>query len=204
VRRRVDTLISAISIALVPETPEDLYERAKDALRTPPVEEWETWPFEGELRPKALLPPDAAEPPRHGEGGVECWACDTADSEFVWMNDRWRLSSTREPPGLPVVVVLFPRAHYADPGDLPDDVAAELGIMLSRVERAVRSVGEIGRVHVCRWGDGSEHLHWWFLARPARLPQLKTNLVAIWDDVLPPLPEDLWRENLAAVAKALG
>ena len=203
-RRRVYTLISAISIASVPETAGDLYERAKDALRTPPVEEWETWPFEGELRPKALLPPDAAGPPRHGEGGVECRACDTPDGEFVWTSERWRLSSTPEPPGLPVVVVLFPRAHYADPGDLPDDVAAELGVMLSRVERAVRSVGEIGRVHVCRWGDGSEHLHWWFLARPARLPQLKTNLVAIWDDVLPPLPEDLWRENLAAVAKALG
>ena len=105
---------------------------------------------------------------------------------------------------MPVVVVLFPRSHYADPGDLSEEVAAELGVMISRVERAVRSVGEIGRVHVCRWGDGSEHLHWWFLARPARLPQLKTNLVAIWDDVLPPLPEDLWRENLAAVAKALG
>ena len=85
------------------------------------------------------------------------------DSEFVWTNERWRLSSTREPPGLPVVVVLLPRAHYADPGDLPEDVAAELGVMISRVERAVRSVGEIGRVHVCRWGDGSEHLHWWFL-----------------------------------------
>ena len=47
-------------------------------------------------------------------------------------------------------------------------------------------------------------LHWWFLARPARLPQLKTNSVAIWDDVLPPFPEDLWGENLSAVAKALG
>jgi hypothetical protein len=33
---------------------------------------------------------------------------------------------------------------------------------------------------------------------------LKTNLVAIWDDVLPPLPEDLWRENLAAAAETLG
>ena len=47
-------------------------------------------------------------------------------------------------------------------------------------------------------------LHWGFLARPARLPQLKTNSVAIWDDVLPPLPEDLRRANLSAVAKALG
>ena len=43
-RRRVDTLISATSIASVPETPEDLYERARDALRTPPVEEWGVLP----------------------------------------------------------------------------------------------------------------------------------------------------------------
>jgi diadenosine tetraphosphate (Ap4A) HIT family hydrolase len=188
----------------VPETPEELYERAKDALRMPPVEEWEAWPFEGELRPKALLPPITSEPPRHGVDGVGCWACDATDDEFVWTNERWRLSATREPTGLPVIVILHPREHYADPGDLPDEPAAELGVMIARVERAVRSVGEIGRVHVCRWGDGSEHLHWWFVARPARLPQLTTSLVAIWDDVLPPLPDELWRDNLAQVKAALG
>jgi diadenosine tetraphosphate (Ap4A) HIT family hydrolase len=187
----------------VPETPEELYERAKDALRVPPVEEWEAWPFEGELRPKELLPPMDAERPRHGERGVDCWACTTPDDRFLWTSDRWRLSPGREPTGLPVIVILFPREHYADPGDLPQELAAELGLMIARVERAVRSVGEIGRVHVCRFGDGSEHLHWWFLARPARLPQLTTNLVAIWDEVLPPLPEELWRENLAAVKVAL-
>jgi diadenosine tetraphosphate (Ap4A) HIT family hydrolase len=188
----------------MPETPEQLWERAKDALRTPPVEEWEAWPFDGELRPKALLPPTPTEPQRHGVGGVDCWACDTPDDEFVWTSERWRVSSTPEPPGLPVIVILFPRAHYADPGDLTEALAADLGVMIARVERAVRSVGEVGRVHVCRWGDGSEHLHWWFMARPARLPQLKTNLVAIWDDVLPPLPDEIWRENLAKVAAALG
>jgi diadenosine tetraphosphate (Ap4A) HIT family hydrolase len=187
----------------VPETPEELYERAKDALRIPPVEEWEAWPFEGELRLKELLPPMNAERPRQGESGVDCWACTTPDDQFLWVGERWRLSPGREPTGLPVIVILFPRGHYADPGDLPQELAAELGLMIARVERAVRSIGEIGRVHVCRWGDGSEHLHWWFLARPARLPQLTTNLVAIWDDVLPPLPEELWRENLAAVKAAL-
>lgn len=62
-------------------------------------------------------------------------------------------------------------------------------MLLGRVERAVRSIGEIGRVHVCRWGDGGEHLHWWFMARPTRLPQIVGSLIAIWDDVLPPLPE---------------
>jgi len=83
------------------------------------------------------------------------------------------------------------------------DLAADLGVMLARVERAVRGVGEIGRVHLGRWGDGSAHLHWWFLARPARIPQLIGSFAAIWDDVVPPTPQDVWDANLAAVAAAL-
>jgi diadenosine tetraphosphate (Ap4A) HIT family hydrolase len=185
------------------ETPEQLYERARDALRMPPVEEWDAWPFDGEFRPRRLEPPLQSEMPRRGAGGVDCWACDAPDEAFLWTNEQWRVVS--EPPsGLPVVVLLFPREHFADPGDLPDDVAADLGLMLVKVERAVREVGEIGRVHVCRWGDRSEHLHWWFMGRPARLPQLTTSLVAIWDDVLPPLPDDVWQQNVAAVKAALG
>jgi hypothetical protein len=27
--------------------------------------------------------------------------------------------------------------------------------------------------------------------------------VAIWDDILPPVPEEIWRENLGAVIAAL-
>ena len=50
------------------ETPEDLYERARTGLRMPPVEEWVTFPFEGELRIRELLPPDAEEPPRQEIG----------------------------------------------------------------------------------------------------------------------------------------
>ena len=41
----------------MPETPEELYERVKDSLRMPPVEDWETFPFDGELTPRALGPP---------------------------------------------------------------------------------------------------------------------------------------------------
>ncbi|HUP32402.1 MAG TPA: hypothetical protein VM184_05160 [Gaiellaceae bacterium] len=32
---------------------------------------------------------------------------------------------------------------------------------------------------------------------------MRGSFVAIWDDILPPLPEALWRENLEAVAAAL-
>jgi len=188
----------------VPETPEELYRRAAGALRMPPVEEWETFPFEGELRPRPLLPPEAVERPRSGEGGVDCGRCAASDDEFLWTNEHWRLWAFDRPTGLPLVVLLDSREHYSEPGDLPDELAAELGVMLARVEREIRARGNIGRVHVCRWGDGGEHLHWWFLARPARTSQLIGSFAAIWDDILPPVPEEIWRADLEALTAALG
>jgi diadenosine tetraphosphate (Ap4A) HIT family hydrolase len=187
----------------MPETPEELYERVKNGLRMPPVEEWETFPFDGEMTPRALLPPVEKEQPRFGEGGVDCRRCQASDDDYIWTSERWRLHALDEPTGLPVAVLLEPREHFAEPGDLPDELAAELGVLLARIERAIRSIGEIGRVHVCRWGDGGEHLHWWLMARPARIPQLIGSFAAIWDDILPPLPEEIWRANLDAVVAAL-
>lgn len=184
------------------ETPEALHARAASALRMPPVDEWETFPFEGAMRPRPLLPPVEREAPREGEGGVGCWTCAQPDEAFVWTNERWRLMSAR-PNGLSLVVLLHPREHYGDPGDLPDDLAAECGVLLSRIERAVRGIGEIGRVHVCRWGDGSEHLHWWFMARPARVPQLIGSFAAVWDDILPVTPDEIWNQNLERMVAAL-
>jgi len=169
----------------------------------PLVAEWDTFPFDGDMRPRTLLPPVEREKPRLGEGGVDCRRCQTPDEEYLWTDERWRLASLPEPTGLPVIVLLESREHFDAPGDLPEDVAAELGVMLGRVERAVRSIGEIGRVHVCRWGDGSEHLHWWFMARPARIPQVIGSFAAIWDDILPPTPEPIWRANVAAVGSVM-
>jgi diadenosine tetraphosphate (Ap4A) HIT family hydrolase len=187
----------------MPETPEELHARAlAQGLTRPPVEEWETFPFEGELRVRELLPPVEREQPRRGEGGIDCGRCERGDADAIWSDERWLLAPLG-PSGLPVVLILQPRAHH-DLHDLPHELSVELGPLIQRVEAAVRSVGEIGRVHVCRWGDGSEHLHFWFMARPARLPQTIGSFAAIWDDILPPLPEELWRANLAAVAAALG
>jgi diadenosine tetraphosphate (Ap4A) HIT family hydrolase len=186
----------------VAETPEELFERAKGRLRLPPVETWVTFPFQGEITVRQLLPPEAEEPERAGEGASECWRCEHGDDDAIWSDERWILSPLREPSGMPVVVILSPRAHH-DMGDLPVELQAELGTLLVRIERAVASVDGIGRVHVCRWGDGGAHFHVWFIARPQRLPQLRGTFVAIWDDILPPLPDALWRENLETVAEAL-
>jgi len=187
----------------MPETPEELYRRAANALRMPKVDEWDTFPFEGDMRPRALRPPTEKDVARQGEGGLDCRACAAPDSSFIWTTERWRLRALEQPSGMPVVLLLDPRAHYAEPGDLPDEMAAELGTLLARIERAVRSIDGIGRVHVCRWGDGSEHLHWWFMARPARFPQLIGSFAATWDDILPPTPESIWRDNLARVVRDL-
>jgi hypothetical protein len=191
----------------MPESAEELYRRALEAadeagrLPIPPLSEWETFPFEGDILVRPLRPP-ADEPPRLGEDAADCWRCRRGDDDSIWSDERWLLAPLDKPSGLPVIVILQPREH-CDLGDMPSHLAAELGPLIVRVERAVDAVGEIGRVHVGRWGDGSAHLHFWFIARPARMPQLRTSFAAIWDDILPPLPEDLWRDNLAAVAHAL-
>jgi hypothetical protein len=35
------------------------------------------------------------------------------------------------------------------------------------------------------------------------MPQLSTSFAAIWDDVLPPLPDEVWRANLDSVASSM-
>jgi hypothetical protein len=191
----------------VAETAEEIFRRAQEAvgadgrLAMPPVEDWETFPFEGDIRVRELLPPEATEQPRRGEEEAECWRCQSEDG-VIWSDADWLVAPLPTPSGLPVIVILHPRAHV-DIGDVDDELAAKLGPMLIRVERAVRRIEGIGRVHVCRWGDGSFHMHWWFMGRPARLPQLIGSFAAIWDDILPPTPEPVWRDNLATVARAL-
>jgi diadenosine tetraphosphate (Ap4A) HIT family hydrolase len=186
----------------VPETPEAFWERAHDALRSPPVEEWDTWPFDGPVAPRELQRPVTHEEPRRGAGGVDCVRCIEGAAGALWTNDHWIVRTVAHPTGLPMVALMESRAHY-DLADLPDELAAELGPMLLKVQRAILAIGDIGNVHVCRWGDGSEHLHWWFMARPARIPQLVGSFAAIWDDVLPPLPEDVRDANAEIVRREL-
>lgn len=185
----------------MPESPEELYARSVDDLQTPAVGTWDSWPFAGDVRPRALRAP-GEELVRQGEDGVDCPACAKLDSDYLWTDDAWRLLAP-EPGGLPVVVLLEPRAHYDGPADMPGDAARDMGAMLGRVERAVLTVGNIGRVHIGRWGEGAAHLHWWFIARPAGFTQLASSMAEIWNDVLPPTPEDVWKDNLARVVAAL-
>jgi hypothetical protein len=168
----------------------------------PAFTSWPTFPFEGDLRVKPLEDPADVEPPRHGEDPAECSACRAPDAAYIWVSERWRVRALDRPTGLPMVLILESRSHL-DLGDLPNLLAAELGVLTVRLERAVRSLDGVARVHVNRWGDGSAHLHVWFLARPFGRLQLRGTFLSLWDDILPRIPEPIWRENLALVAEWL-
>jgi hypothetical protein len=173
----------------VPDTPAKL----------PDFVSWPSFPFEGELRVKPLEPVADSEPPRQGEDAGSCLACSAPDEAYIWVSERWRVRAMDRPTGLPMVLILESRSHL-DLGDLPNLLAAELGVMTVRLERAIRSLDGVARVHVNRWGDGSAHLHLWFLARPTGRLQLRGSFLSLWDEILPPIPEPQWRENLALVA----
>ncbi|BCJ53251.1 hypothetical protein Asp14428_47260 [Actinoplanes sp. NBRC 14428] len=169
----------------------------------PDFTRWPSFPFEGDMRVKPLAPPVAVEPPRSGEDASDCVACSTPDDAYIWVSERWRVRAMDRPTGLPMVLILECRSHL-DLGDLPNLLAAELGVMTVRLERAIRSLDGVARVHVNRWGDGSAHLHMWFLARPYGRLQLRGTFLSLWDDILPVIPEEQWRGNLALVAAWLG
>jgi diadenosine tetraphosphate (Ap4A) HIT family hydrolase len=185
----------------MPEHARDPRRPDTGGLRVPPVEEWDSWPFAGRVTPKTLRAAEP-EPERDGEGARPCTACGTGDDDYIWTDERWRLRSF-PPSGLPVVLILEPRAHFDGPRDLPEEMLAEMGIMLARVERAVLAVEGVERVHILRYGEGSAHLHWWFMARQTGLRQTASGFAMIWDDVLPPTPEDVHRGNLVTVVAAM-
>jgi hypothetical protein len=113
---------------------------AADAERRLPLSRmtgWDISPFEPEgLRVAPLRPPVLPEPDRQGEDPAECAAC-SRRNEGIWIDDRWRL--TRIPGvGVPLVLMLHPREHF-DLADLPDELAAELGVLTTHIARHVQA-----------------------------------------------------------------
>jgi hypothetical protein len=193
------------------EPPQEFLDRVRRAeaestsgrLPLPDQSEWDIFPYEPEsLRVKAFEDPVIPEPPRSGEGGTACWRCDHEVDGAIWHNDRWVLASLGEPLGLPFGAILCPREHL-DLGGLDDVMAAELGQLTVRIERAVMGLGGIGRVHVNKWGDGGAHLHLFFLARPAGFLQLRGSNLPEWEEMLPRYPEHLTARAMREVAASL-
>lgn len=172
-----------------------------ERLPVPPFVEWPLFPFEGDLRVKDLLPRESSDQPRAGEpGGGPCHGCSADDSEFLWTNENWRVSAG--PRSAVKQVFLNTRAHV-DLSDMPLDLARELGPMMQRVESALMAAGDVGRVHVHRWGDGSAHFHLWMYGRPVGDRQMLGFGLVLWAMTLPPVPRQEWDQAMKAIGSAL-
>ncbi|TIC82759.1 hypothetical protein [Nocardioides sp. GY 10127] len=168
--------------------------RADDAMAA-----WDIYPYELDgLRMKPLAPLADAEPPRRGETAEECWcpAGVPPEKELAWSNERWVLQAL--PGTLPAELMLQPRTHH-DLGDLPADLAAEMGVLTVAIAAAVESLPAVARCQLARYGDGGAHLHLFFLGRPSRMLQLRGSPLLDWADQLPPLPDDVRRAHAAHV-----
>lgn len=140
------------------------------------------------------------EPPRRGEeGGEPCGVCTGQVSAAVWEDAHW----TVHPPvggSLPGTVWAASKVHVDSFADLPPEVAGTFGGLCARVDRAITARGDVGRVHLYRWGDGGAHFHVWFLPRPLGLLDASGMMLPLWEDVLPNVTD----EDLRAAAEEIG
>ncbi|MEJ7649189.1 MAG: hypothetical protein WKF57_09175 [Nakamurella sp.] len=196
----------------MPETPSQWYERTATALaagghRESDLQQWSSWPWTGELTPKPLERPAEQEPERGGADGSGCSICaesigNAAAEYLIWRDDLWMIGLPREGSALPFACYLMPRRH-ADLAELTTQEAARQGELLTLIERAATAVLAVPRVQVARWGDGSEHLHWWLFARPTGQLQLRGTFLSHWSDLLPLGPAEEFRADHDLVAAAL-
>ena len=131
------------------------------------------------------------EPPRRGEkGGEPCFPCSgDSDSNLIWSDAHWTLHNPGQT-ALPGSVWLAPRTHFDSFVDMPSEVAATFASVCGRVERAVLSLGDVGRVHLYRFGDGGAHFHVWFVPRPLGRLDMSGHQLMAWEDSMPSASEE--------------
>src|SRR5690242_19007607 len=155
-----------------------------------------TLPYAEPLLPIDPGPRVIPEPPRRGEpGGARFGVCE--QDEGIWSDQHWVLHNPVST-SLPGTVWLASRVHVDSFADLPAEVAASFGGVIARVERAILGLGDVGRVHLYRWGDGGAHFHVWLIPRPLGMLEAMGAFLPLWEDVLPNVTDE---ESRAAVEK---
>ena len=166
---------------------------------------WDIFPFELDtLLIKPLEPLQDVEPDREGEDPADCFCQSPLPAEraacVAWSNERWLLVALDM--ALPVSFILRPIEHH-DIAGLPDDLAAEMGVLMVAITAAVEELPSVGRCHMGRYGDGGAHAHPFFFGRPARMGQLRGSCLLDWEENLPPVPVEVRNANAGHVGRRL-
>src|SRR5579862_4483325 len=162
-----------------------------------------TFPYKEPLETIEPGPRQIPEPPRRGEpGGEPCWICGGGADSAVWSDELWSLHPPRGG-SLPGAVWLASRVHADSFSDLPQEHQETFGVVAARVERAILQLGDVGRVHLYRWGDGGAHFHVWLIPRPLGMLEASGMALPLWEDVLPNVPDEELRAAAERVAAGM-
>lgn len=172
------------------------------SLSAAPLLESPLFGFEGDVRMRPLEPMLVPERPRQGErDATDCFHCTRGRQAAIWADDIWHVDHLPRT-GLPFFAGLAPNAHVRL-DQLSGDQLTTFGDVVQRLAAAVGSIDGVARTHFSRWGDGGAHFHLHFLARPLGMMQGRGPMLAFWDDVLPPLDDEMLAANARTVAAAM-
>lgn len=158
---------------------------------------WDVFPFEtAGLRVRSLEEYAVPEPDRT-RTPESCGTCRALVTDDLLLHTGERLGVVR-PSGCNLVFVanVVSRSHESL-DDLDDEGHAEMGRLIGRTYRAMKSLEGVGNVHVNKWENGGGHLSVTLLARPEGVLQLRGSNLTVWADMLPATP----REELDARAE---
>lgn len=177
-------------------------------LPMPEVANWPIFPFEGDIKVRKVFPFAPQEHVRSGDPGGPPCACtgegDYTPSAPIWQNDRWQvrpLSFGGE--RAPFPAYMLETVEHMDFDDFDEEMAADMGVMTLRLDRAMHAANDLGRVHVNRWGDGGAHYHLWFLGRPRGAGQLSGFALPWWGFILPSRSEEAQAASDQSIATSL-
>ncbi|MDP8904076.1 MAG: HIT family protein [Chloroflexota bacterium] len=111
-----------------------------------------------------------------------CFTCEVnaghreAPGGTIYEDAHW-LADHGTPPLMRGYIVLKPKRHVADFGDLHPAESAAFGTAMQRLLSAIRAALNPERVYVCAFGETVRHAHFHLLPRYADMPRLGPSLV---------------------------
>ena len=156
-------------------------------------------PYAEPLVPREPGARQIPEPPRRGEpGGPPCAICGGETTTRALVGRATGRCTRRSAAACRARSGSRAASTSTRSPTCPSEVAATFGRVVARAERAILALGDVGRVHLYRWGDGGAHFHVWLHAAAARDGRGAGMMLPLWEDVLPNVADERARRGGAA------